>query len=275
MSMLQEPYYKGYSDIPMAMFKGVKHQISKEFSDLSESEIEAKVLNIVNSSIENTLKDEFIGITDKDFKMLYIRSYLVPAKQIVSDGIQRFINANKKRILVKYIEDSKSNVPESTLVYDKIDLRYRLGSLALSNFKSEAPKSALEQEVDLSFIKEGLLYKVNNNILLTLKLLSYMQYLLNCNKLPYVELIVNTSKWKITPEGLHNYGLIASEDFIYGGYWYNLRKDPVSLEYLKRWLIKQEPELDDNIMYDLINKEGVCSLETSRIYYANGNSLER
>lgn len=275
MSMLQEPYYKGYSDIPMAMFKGVKHQISKEFSDLSESEIEAKVLNIVNSSIENTLKDEFIGITDKDFKMLYIRSYLVPAKQIVSDGIQRFINANKKRILVKYIEDSKSNVPESTLVYDKIDLRYRLGSLALSNFKSEAPKSALEQEVDLSFIKEGLLYKVNNNILLTLKLLSYMQYLLNCNKLPYVELIVNTSKWKITPEGLHNYGLIASEDFMYGGYWYNLRKDPVSLEYLKRWLIKQEPELDDNIMYDLINKEGVCSLETSRIYYANGNSLER
>lgn len=273
--MLQEPYYKGYSDIPMAMFKRVKHQISKEFSDLSESEIEAKVLNIVNSSIENTLKDEFIGITDKDFKMLYIRSYLVPAKQIVSDGIQRFINANKKRILVKYIEDSKSNVPESTLVYDKIDLRYRLGSLALSNFKSEAPKSALEQEVDLSFIKEGLLYKVNNNILLTLKLLSYMQYLLNCNKLPYVELIVNTSKWKITPEGLHNYGLIASEDFMYGGYWYNLRKDPVSLEYLKRWLIKQEPELDDNIMYDLINKEGVCSLETSRIYYANGNSLER
>lgn len=275
MSMLQEPYYKGYSDIPMAMFKGVKHQISKEFSDLSESEIEAKVLNIVNSSIENTLKDEFIGITDKDFKMLYIRSYLVPAKQIVSDGIQRFINANKKRILVKYIEDSKSNVPESTLVYDKIDLRYRLGSLALSNFKSEAPKSALEQEVDLSFIKEGLLYKVNNNILLTLKLLSYMQYLLNCNKLPYVELIVNTSKWKITPEGLHNYGLIASEDFMYGGYWYNFRKDPVSLEYLKRWLIEQEPELDDNIMYDLINKEGVCSLETSRIYYANGNSLER
>lgn len=275
MSMLQEPYYKGYSDIPMATFKGVKHQISKEFSDLSESEIEAKVLNIVNSSIENTLKDEFIGITDKDFKMLYIRSYLVPAKQIVSDGIQGFINANKKRILVKYIEDSKSNVPESTLVYDKIDLRYRLGSLALSNFKSEAPKSALEQEVDLSFIKEGLLYKVNNNILLTLKLLSYMQYLLNCNKLPYVELIVNTSKWKITPEGLHNYGLTASEDFMYGGYWYNLRKDPVSLEYLKRWLIKQEPELDDNIMYDLINKEGVCSLETSRIYYANGNSLER
>lgn len=275
MSMLQEPYYKGYSDIPMAMFKGVKHQISKEFSDLSESEIEAKVLNIVNSSIENTLKDEFIGITDKDFKMLYIRSYLVPAKQIVSDGIQRFINANKKRVFVKYIEDSKSNVSESILVYDKIDLRYRLGSLALSNFKSEAPKSALEQEVDLSFIKEGLLYKVNNNILLTLKLLSYMQYLLNCNKLPYVELIVNTSKWKITPEGLHNYGLIASEDFMYGGYWYNLRKDPVSLEYLKRWLIEQEPELDDNIMYDLINREGVCSLETSRIYYANGNSLER
>lgn len=275
MSMLQEPYYKGYSDIPMALFKGVKHQVTKEFGDLSESEIEAKVLNIVNSSIENTLKDKFIGITDKDFKMLYIRFYLVPAKQIVSDGIQRFINANKKRILVKYIEDSKSNVHESTLVYDKIDLRYRLGSLALSNFKSEAPKSALEQEVDLSFIKEGLLYKVNNNILLTLKLLSYMQYLLNCNKLPYVELTVDTSKWKITPEGLHNYGLIASEDFMYGGYWYNLRKDPVSLEYLKRWLIEQEPELDDNIMYDLTNKEGVCSLETSRIYYANGNSLER
>lgn len=273
--MLQEPYYKGYSDIPMAMFKGVKHQISKEFSDLSESEIEAKVLNIVNSSIENTLKDEFIGITDKDFKMLYIRSYLVPTKRIVSDGIQRFLNANKKKIFVKYIEDGKSSIPESTLVYDKIDLRYRLGSLALSNFKLEAPKSALEQEVDLSFIKEGLLYKVNNNILLTLKLLSYMQYLLNCNKLPYVELTVDISKWKITPEGLHNYGLIASEDFMYGGYWYNLRKDPVSLEYLKRWLIEQEPELDDNIMYDLINREGVCSLETSRIYYANGNSLER
>ena len=275
MSMLQEPYYKGYSDIPMALFKGVKYQISKEFSDLSESEIEAKILNIVNSYIENTLKNEFIGMTDKDFKMLYIRSYLVPTKQIVSDGIQRFLNANKKKIFVKYIEDGKSSIPESTLVYDKIDLRYRLGSLALSNFKSEAPKIALEQEVNLSFIKEGLLYKVNNNILLTLKLLSYMQYLLNCNKLPYVELTVNTSKWKITPEGLHNYGLIASENFMYGGYWYNLRKDPVSLEYLKRWLIEQEPELDDNIMYDLINREGVCSLETSRIYYANGNSLER
>lgn len=275
MSMVQEPLYKGYSDIPMALFKGVKYQVTKEFGDLSESEIEAKVLNIVNSSIENTLKDEFIGITDKDFKMLYIRSYLVPAKQIVSDEIQRFINANKKKILVKYIEDSKSNVPESILVYDKIDLRYRLSSLALSNFKSEASKSALEQEVDLSFIKEGLLYKVNNNILLTLKLLSYMQYLLNCNKLPYVELTVETSKWKITPEGLHNYGLEASEGFMYGGYWYNLRKDPVSLEYLKRWLIEQEPELDDNIMYDLVNKEGVCSLKTSRIYYANGSSLER
>ena len=275
MSMLQEPYYKGYSDIPMALFKGVKHQVTKEFGDLSESEIEAKVLNIVNSSIGNTLKDEFIGITDKDFKMLYIRSYLVPSKQIVSDGIQRFINANKKRILVKYIEDSKSNVPESILVYDKIDLRYRLGSLALSNFKSEAPKSALEQEVDLSFIKEGLLYKVNNNILLTLKLLSYMQYLLNCNKLPYVELTVNTSKWKITPEGLHNYGLITSEDFIYGGYWYNFRKDPVSLEYLKRWLIEQEPELDDDIMYDLVNREGVYSLEVSRTYYTNSSNLER
>lgn len=273
--MLQESYYRGYSDIPMALFKGVKHQISKEFGDLSESEIKAKVLNIVNSSIESTLKDEFIGITDKDLKMLYIRSYLVPSKQIVSDGIQRFINANKKRILVKYIEDSKSNVPESTLVYDKIDLRYRLGSLALSNFKSEAPKSALEQEVDLSFIKEGLLYKVNNNILLTLKLLSYMQYLLNCNKLPYVELTVNTSKWKITPEGLHNYGLVTSEDFIYGGYWYNFRKDPVSLEYLKRWLIEQEPELDDDIMYDLVNREGVYSLEVSRTYYTNGSNLER
>lgn len=62
---------------------------------------------------------------------------------------------------------------------------------------------------------------------------------------------------------------------MYGGYWYNLRKDPVSLEYLKRWLIEQEPELDDNTMYDLVNKEGVCSLETSRIYYANGSSLER
>lgn len=275
MSMLQESYYRGYSDIPMALFKGVKHQISKEFGDLSESEIKAKVLNIVNSSIESTLKDEFIGITDKDLKMLYIRSYLVPSKQIVSDGIQRFINANKKRILVKYIEDSKSNVPEPTLVYDKIDLRYRLGSLALSNFKSEAPKSALEQEVDLSFIKEGLLYKVNNNILLTLKLLSYMQYLLNCNKLPYVELTVNTSKWKITPEGLHNYGLVTSEDFIYGGYWYNFRKDPVSLEYLKRWLIEQEPELDDDIMYDLVNREGVYSLEVSRTYYTNGSNLER
>lgn len=275
MSMVQKPYYKGYSDIPMALFKGVKHQISKEFSDLSESEIEAKVLNIVNSSIEDTLNGEVIGVTDKDFKMLYIRSYLVPAKQIVSEGIQRFINANKKKILIKYIEDNKSSIPESTLVYDKIDLRYRLGSLALSNFKSEAPKSALEQDVDLSFIKKGLLHKVNSNILLTLKLLSYMQYLLNCNKLPYVELTVHISKWKITPEGLHNYGLTASEDFMYGGYWYNLRKDPVSLEYLKKWLIEQEPELDDNIMYDLINKEGVCSLETSRIYYANGSSLER
>lgn len=182
--MLQEPYYKGYSDIPMALFKGVKYQISKEFNDLTENELEAKVLNIVNSYIENTLKNEFIGMTDKDFKMLYIRSYLVPTKQIVSDGIQRFLNANKKKIFVKYIEDGKSSIPESTLVYDKIDLRYRLGSLALSNFKSEAPKIALEQEVNLSFIKEGLLYKVNNNILLTLKLLSYMQYLLNCNKLP-------------------------------------------------------------------------------------------
>lgn len=275
MSVLQEPYYKGYSNIPMALFKGVKYQISKEFNDLSESEIEAKILNIVNSYIENTLKNEFTGMTDKDFKMLYIRSYLVPTKQIVSDGIQRFLNANKKKIFVKYIEDGKSSIPESTLVYDKIDLRYRLGSLALSNFKSEAPKSVLEQDVDLSFIKEGLLHKVNSNILLTLKLLSYMQYLLNCNKLPYVELTVNTSKWKITPEGLHNYGLEASDGFMYGGYWYNLRKDPVSLEYLKRWLIEQEPKLDDNIMYDLVNKEGVCSLETSRIYYANGNSLER
>ena len=259
----------------MALFKGVKYQISKEFSELSESEIETKIFNIVNSSIEDTLNGEVIGITDKDFKMLYIRSYLVPAKQIVSDGIQRFINANKKKILVKYIKDSRSNIPESTLVYDKIDLRYRLGSLALSNFKSEAPKSVLEQDVDLSFIKEGLLHKVNSNILLTLKLLSYMQYLLNCNKLPYVELTVNTSKWKITSEGLHNYGLETSDGFMYGGYWYNLRKDPVSLEYLKRWLIEQEPELDDNIMYDLVNKEGVCSLETSRIYYANGSSLER
>ena len=147
--------------------------------------------------------------------------------------------------------------------------------MALSNFKSEAPKSVLEQDVDLSFIKEGLLHKVNSDILLTLKLLSYMQYLLNCNKLPYVELTVNTSKWKITSEGLHNYGLETSDGFMYGGYWYNLRKDPVSLEYLKRWLIEQEPELDDNIMYDLVNKEGVCSLETSRIYYANGSSLER